>query len=453
MRKTRLNWAIRLGTVVTFAALGTGFLSAATDPVSNWNSIARQAAVTAGQGQIVSSRTLAIVQVAIHDALNAIDSRYERYAFKGTAPQGSSVEAAIAAAGRDALVGAISVGNLPFPGFGTAALQAAAVTQVDAQYASLLANIPTGISKSDGIAIGQAAAAAILALRSTDHATDFVLYTPGTRPGDWQPTPNPVPFDPAAAGDYLPANLPGWGHVTPFVLRRSTQFEPAGPPRLTGRKYERDYNEVKAIGEKNSFTRTAEQAAIARFWYGSIPFAWSQIASVLAESRGLDSWETARLLALINVAMADGYIAGFETKYEFNFWRPVTAIRAGDTDGNPATVADPSWSSLLNTPAIPDYTSTHSVLAGAVSDVMRRFFRTDNVRFTATSVAPFAGSTRSFGSFSQARDEIAESRIYAGIHFRSAVEDGIKQGNQIGGFVFTHALRPPDPNDDDDSDQ
>jgi hypothetical protein len=151
--------------------------------------------------------------------------------------------------------------------------------------------------------------------------------------------------------------------------------------------------------------------------------------------------------------MADGYIAGFETKYEVNFWRPVTAIRAGDTDGNPATLADPSWSSLLNTPAIPDYTSTHSVLAGAVSDVMRRFFRTDNVPFTATSVAPFAGSTRSFASFSQARDEIGESRVYAGIHFRSAVEDGIKQGNQIGGFVFTHALRPLDPNDYDDSDQ
>jgi hypothetical protein len=345
------------------------------------------------------------------------------------------------------------LGSLPIPNFGTPATQAAAVAQVDAQYVAVLAGVPDGISKTDGIAVGQAAAAAILALRSTDHATEFVAYTPGTQPGDWQPTPNPVPFDPPASAEFLPASLPGWGHVTPFALRRSTQFEPSGPPRLRGPKYARDYNEVKAIGEKNSTMRTAEQTSIARFWYGSVPFAWSQIASGIAASRHLDSWETARLLALLNVAMADAYIAGFETKYEFNFWRPVTAIRAGDTDGNVATVADPSWSSLLNTPQIPDYTSTHSVLAGAASDVMRRFFHTDNVHFMATSVAPFAGLTRSFTSFSQTATEIGESRIYAGIHFRSAVEDGIKQGNQIGGFVFTHALRSLDPNDDDDSDE
>jgi len=365
------------------------------------------------------------------------------------------VDAAVAAAARDALVGAILVGPLPFTGFGTAAQQSAAVTQVDAQYIAVLAAIPDGISKSDGIAIGQAAAAAILALRSADHATDFVAYTPGTRPGDWQPTPNPIPSDPPAAADQLPAVLPGWGHVTPFVLRRSTQFEPAGPPRLSGPKYARDYNEVKTIGEKNSATRTAEQTSIARFWYEGSPFGWSRIARIVAESNNLDPWETARLLALINLAMADGFIAGFETKYEFNFWRPVTAIRAGDTDGNHKTVADGGWSSLLNTPAIPDYTSTHSVLGGAASDVLRRFFHTDNVPFTTTSGAPFADITRSFTSFSQAAIENGNSRIYAGIHFRTAVTDGIKQGKQIGGFVLTHALRPvhPDDDDDDDSDQ
>jgi hypothetical protein len=450
MRKILLNCAIRLAWVLTFAALGTGFLAAAPDAVINWNLIAMRGCVTAGEGQIASSRTLAIVQVAIHDALNAIESRYARYTFNGIAPQGASVEAAIAAAARDSLVGALSVGNLPFSGFGTAALQAVAVTQINAQYDAILANIPDNLSKNDGIATGQAAAAAILALRAGDHATDFVAYTPGTRPGDWQPTPNPVPFDPPAAADFLPASLPGWGRVTPFVLLRSIQFEPAGPPRLSGPRYARDYNEVKAVGAKNSTIRTAEQTAIARFWYGSVPFAWSQIASSIAHSRGLDAWETARLLALINVAMADGYIAGFATKYEFNFWRPVTAIRAGDTDGNYRTVADPGWSTLLNTPQLPDFTSTHSVLAGAASEAMRRFFHTDNVSFTATSVAPFAGMTRSFSSFSEAATEVGASRIYAGIHFRSAVEDGIKQGNQIGGFVFTHALRPLDEDDDDE---
>jgi hypothetical protein len=148
--------------------------------------------------------------------------------------------------------------------------------------------------------------------------------------------------------------------------------------------------------------------------------------------------------------MADGYIAGFEMRYDFNFWRPVTAIRAGDTDGNDATVADPTWSTLLNTPAIPDYPSTHSVLGGAASRVLRRFFKDDDVPSTVTSGAPFAGLTRSFESFSQAATENGESRIYAGLHFRSAVEGGIALGRKIGGFAFTHALQPLDRDDDDE---
>ena len=433
---------------------GSSTMYAAVDPVSNWNTIAVQATLTAGETAVPQSRALAIVHVAIHDALNSIDSRYERYAFKGDVQTGASVDAAIAAAARDALVGAIAVGPLPFPPqFGTPAQQALAVAQVNAAYATVLAAIPDGTAKTAGIALGQAAAAAILALRSTDHATALVTYTPGTQPGDWQPTPNPVPFDPPAAADHLPASLPGWGHVTPFVLRRSTQFEPDGPPRLSGKRYARDYNEVKEIGEKNSAIRTAEQTSIARFWYENAPAGWSRIALVVAQSRGLNLWDTARLLALVNLATADGFIAGFETKYDFNFWRPVTAIRAGDTDGNDGTVADPDWSSLLNTPAIPDYTSTHSVLGGAASEVLRRFFDNDEVPFTTTSGVPFAGLTRSFTSFSQAAAENGESRIYAGIHFRSAVEDGIKQGEKIGRFVFRHALQPLNRDDDDDRDR
>jgi hypothetical protein len=343
---------------------------------------------------------------------------------------------------------------LPFPPqFGTPAQQALAVAQVNTAYAMVLASIPDGAPKTNGITLGQAAAAAILALRSTDHATALVPYTPGAQPGDWQPTPNPLPFDPPAAADFLPAVLPGWGHVTPFVLRRSTQFEPDGPPRLSSKRYARDYNEVKAIGEKNSATRTAEQTSIARFWYENASAAWSRIAIIVAHSQGLNLWDTARLLALVNLAMADGVIAGFETKYDFNFWRPVTAIRAGDTDGNDATIAGPNWSSLLNTPAHPDYVSTHSVLGGASAEVLRRFFGSDDVPFTTTSGVPFAGLTRSYTSFSQAAAENGQSRIYAGIHFPSAAEDGIKQGGQIGRFVFTHALQPLNRDDDEDRDR
>jgi hypothetical protein len=260
-----------------------------------------------------------------------------------------------------------------------------------------------------------------------------------------------VPFDPPAAADRLPAVLPGWGKVTPFVLRRSGQFEPEGPPPLSSRRYARDYNEVKAIGAQNSATRTPEQSTIARFWYEFSGAAWCRIARGVSQSRGLNTWDTARLLALVNLAMADGFIAGFETKYHFNFWRPVTAIRAGDTDGNDATIADLNWSSFLNTPALPDYTSTHSILGGAASEVLRQFFGDDHVMFTTTSGPPFAGITRSFTSFSQAAEENGASRIYAGIHFRSAVEDGIAQGRQIGAFTFTRVLRPLGEEEDDRS--
>jgi membrane-associated phospholipid phosphatase len=433
--------------------VGSSTMYATVDPVSDWNTIAVQATLTAGQTGVPQSRTLAIVHVAIHDALNSIDSRYERYAFKADVQPGASVDAAIAAAARDALVGAIVVGPLPFPPqFGTLAQQAQAVAQVNTAYATVLAGIPDGTAKTAGIALGQAAAAAILALRSTDHATAIVPYTPGTQPGDWQPTPNPIPFDPPAAADHMPATLPGWGNVTPFVLRRSTQFEPDGPPRLSGKRFAHDYNEVKALGEKNSAIRTAEQTSIARFWYEFSQPAWSRIALVVAHSRGLNLWDTARLLALINLAGADGLIAGFQTKYDFNFWRPVTAIRAGDTDGNDATIADPNWSSLLNTPAHPDYPSTHSVTGGASAELLRRVFGSDDIPFSTTSGVPFAGITRSYTSFSQAAAENGQSRIYAGIHFPSAVEDGTKQGEKIGHFVFTHALRPLNSDDDDDRD-
>jgi PAP2 superfamily len=418
--------------------------------VSDWNVIAIQASQTAGQNGITQSRTLAIVQVAVHDALNAIEPRFGRHAFTGDGGRNASAEAAIAAAAHDAIAGAIALGIVPFPGFGTPATQAAAVSQAHAAYTAALASIPDSPAKTNGIAVGQAAAQAILARRSTDRATTPVAYTPGTQPGDWQPTPNPVPADPPAAADLLPALLPGWGQVVPFVLRRSTQFDPSGPPMLRGSRYSRDYEEVRTIGAQNSTTRTAEQSSIARFWYEASPAAWSRMARIVSESRHLDVWETARLLALVNLAMADGYIAGFQTKYTENFWRPVTAIRAGDTDGNSRTTADPGWSSFLNTPPVPDYTSTHSVLGGAAAEVLRRFFRNDDVPFTMTSGVPFAGITRSFMTFSQAAEENGLSRIYAGIHFRSTVEDGISQGKRIGAWVFAHVLRPVNETDIDE---
>ncbi len=307
-------------------------------------------------------------------------------------------------------------------------------SNLDAAYAASLASISDGAPKTNGIAIGQAAAAAILAFRSADGSTALMPYTTGTGPGAYQLTPP----------NFAPAVLPAWGNVTPFTLTSGAQFRPAPPKlfELTGARYTKDYNEVKTIGELNSATRTAEQSEIARFWYEGSPTGWNRIARVVAAEQGLDPWQNARLFGLLNFAMADGFIAGFDTKYFYNFWRPITAIRAGATDDNSATVADPEWAAFPVTPAAPDYTSTHSVLGAAAAEVLARYFGTDAISFTTTSGAPFPGMTRSFTSFSQAAQENADSRVYAGIHFRTACRHGLLQGAQVGRYAFKHALLP-----------
>jgi hypothetical protein len=413
---THANKKVR-GLLIPIFIIGLTIVSRA-DVVIDWNVIATNAAFAAGKNSLEQSRIYAMTHAAIHDALNAIDRRYKLYALDRRAEPNASPEAAVAAAARDVLVAQL-------------------LTQketIDAAYAASLAGIADGPAKTNGVAIGQAAAAAILALRSADGSTDPMPYTPGTAPGAYQLTPP----------NFAPAVLPGWGAVTPFALKSGAQFRPA-PPKffdLTSAEYAADYNEVKAVGELNSATRTAEQSEIARFWYEGSPNGWNRIARVVATQRGLDPWRNARLFGLLNFAMADGFIAGFESKYLYNFWRPITAIRAGATDNNPATVADPAWSAFLVTPAAPDYPSTHSVLGAAAAETLARFFGADTISFTTTSGAPFPGITRSYTNFSQAAQENADSRVYAGIHFRAACRDGLIQGTWVGRYVFEHALRP-----------
>jgi hypothetical protein len=393
-------------------------------------------AAVGGQIGLVQTRTLAMVHAAIHDALNTVDPRYRRYAYSGPSVAGASPEAAVAAALHDVLAGVI-------PNFGNATQQAAALAEADADYAASLALIPDSVAKSDGITAGQAAAAAILAMRNGDGATlANIPYTPPSGPGFWQPTPNPTPANPAGGISFLPANLPGWKNVTPFALNDATQFRPDGPPALDSPEYAADYNEVKSIGAQFSTSRTDEQSEIARFWYEGSQVGWNRITRSVAAQHGLDLWEQARLLALVNVVMADGFIAGWNIRFTYNFWRPVTAIRAGDTDGNLDTDADPGWNTYLNTPPIPDYASTHSALGAAAAEVLARFFGNDHIAFVTTSGAPFAGITRAFSSFSQAARENADSRVYAGIHFRTACRDGVKLGEKIGKFTFGHFFEP-----------
>ncbi len=442
----RRLWLSRLALftlAICGAAVIVGIAPVRADEVTDWNAVAIDVLVLGGQNPVVMTRGLAMAHLAVHDALNAIDRRYEPYLYDARAEPSAAPGAAVAAAMRDALVGALT-------GFGTPERQAKGKERADAAFAAALTTIPEGRPRRDGIAVGQAAAAAMLTLRKADGATVQVAYTPGTQPGQWRPHPNPVPANPPipdatlALGN-LPAMLPQWGQMLPFTMRAPWQFRLRPPPALTSETYTRDYNEVKRLGGKQSMVRTAAQDEIARFWYEASAQGWNRIARIIAGQRVLDRWEQARLFALLNAAMADGYIAGADTRYLYNFWRPVTAIRAGGSDGNDATAGDPTWETFMNTPPLPDYPSTHSVLGGAAAVVMSRFLGTDQVSFTMTSGPPFAGITRSFTSFSQAQEENGDSRVYSGIHFRNSTVAGILQGEQIGRQAFAQYLQPYRP--------
>jgi hypothetical protein len=442
-RRLSCRPVVLTGLLVVSLLLTVSLPPAAADPIADWNATALNILFAAGHNPVTVTRGLAMVQVAVHDALNAVERRYDGYLYEGAAEANASPEAAVATAARDALV-------LATPAFGPAAQQAAAIATVDTAYTTALAKVMDGEGKTHGIAVGRAAAAAIVTLRKDDGATRDAPYMPGGAPGQWRPHPNPVPADPpiadpVLASGYAASLLPGWGKVTPFTLLAAGQFHPAGPPPLGSEAYAQDFNEVKRLGGKTSTARTAEQTEIARFWYESSAAGWNRIAREAAAAKGLDPWQEARLLALVNLAMADGFIAGFHTRYLYNFWRPVTAIRFADTDGNPATEPDATWESFLNTPPVPDYPSTHSVLGGAAAGVLAAVFGTDQVAFTMTSGAPFAGITRAFTSFSQAAQENADSRVYAGIHFRTACRDGVALGQKIGRRAARLWLLPSEP--------
>ena len=384
---------------------------ASVDEVVRWNQIATDASTVANTNALTESCIFAILHVAIHDAVNAVESRYEPYLPRTSpAPAGASVQAAIAGAAHDTLVALLPESKASF----------------DAALEETLRTVSDDSSKTAGLEVGRAAAAAILKARENDGQKRTVEYTPGTKPGDYRPTPP----------DFKPAALAHWGSVTPFVLKSSDQFRCPEPPAVNSPRALADLEEVKAIGGSKSVTRTAEQSEIARYWYESSPRGWNRIAREVAAARQFDVWENARLFALVNLAMADGYIGGFETKYYYNYWRPVTAIRErGDSE----------WLSYLPTPPVPDYPSTHTVEGAAVATVMARFFNTDFVSFSMTSGAPYPGITRKFWSFSEAARENGASRVLCGIHFSTAVNAGYTQGERIGEWVFEHALRPANP--------
>jgi hypothetical protein len=403
---------------VAFAGTFVGHSAAATDrpnenAVTHWNVIATNAFMPSqGTNPMAQSRTLAILHVAIHDALNAIEPRFQMYSPGLGRANGASAEAAVAAAARDVLV--------------TLLPEQAAL--VEREYARALAAIPDGLAKSTGVALGQASARANINRRQGDGADKAAqpLYVPRTSPGEYGFTP---PFDFAAQ--------PGWGQVTPFVIDIQ-DHEVDEPLNLRSAAYTLDLAYIKAIGERGSRFRTREQSEIAEFWYEDSPLGWNRIANTAVRQQKLDLWSAARAFALVNFAMADGFIAGFDAKYRFRFWRPETAIRAAQSEHGVAD-ADTKWRPFLITPPVPDYPSTHTVLGWAAAEVLIELFG-DRMEYAADSLT-LPGVIRHYKGFSAAAEENGQSRLYAGIHFSHAIRDGQRQGRSIG-RVVARALGP-----------
>jgi len=381
---------------------------------ARWNRVATDAAAAEQTDPLTESRIFAIVHASIHDALNAIDRRYESYQARVAAAPGASPEAAAAAAAHASLVALIPARKSAF----------------DAALAETLAKVKDKRAAVAGQQAGRQAAAILLASRRDDGASRPVARAAGRKIGEYRPTPP----------DFTRAAFAQWGEIRPFVLASASQFRPAPPLDPKSERARVEIDEIRAIGAKTSALRTAEQSEISRYWYENSPQGWNRIAREVALARNLDEWESARLLALVNLAMADGFIGGFEAKYHYDYWRPATAIREiGGKSG------DASWLSDLDTPPVPDYPSTHTVLGAAAAATLARFFGTDMVSFSMTSGAPYAGITRRFWSFSEAAHENGASRVLAGIHFASAVQAGYEQGERIGAWTYERALRPVRP--------
>jgi hypothetical protein len=362
------------------------------------------------------TRTLASTQLAVYDAVNAIDGGNQPYRFRRRAPQGASANAAAAAAAH-----AVLLALLP-------SQQAA----IDAAYQTSLAQVGSGPRVRQGIKVGEDAANAILGARANDGAgVTPTPFMPLPGPGEYQLTP------PA----FSPAGFTQTAHVTPFVLTSAGQFLPPAPPALTSTRYAIDFNEVKSLGELNSTTRTADQTAIGRFW-GAAPIwiVWNQIADQAGPGFHNTLEENARMFALLDTSLADGAIVLYNAKYTYHRWRPITAITALDQGNLLGTIPDPYWLPLSNTANDPGYPGAHAEFSQAAATVLDDFFGTDNFAFSLSNGT--TGITRSFHSFSQAAAEASASRVYAGQHFRYDEDTGQTLGAQVAQFVFAHALGP-----------
>jgi membrane-associated phospholipid phosphatase len=406
--------------LVLCASTGRADDARSVDVVVEWNRTLLSIIRTPGAQPptVHPTRSFAIVHAAIYDAVNSIVRTHTPYvAFVSPASHDASVKAAAAAAAHRVLV-------VLYPSFQQA---------LDAELQRSLAR-GSDRREAEGIRIGEAAADQILARRSADGSdAQPPQYTFGSAPGDYQSTPPNFPKQPV---------FTHWPAVTPFALLRADQFRPAPPPALASETYRGAFNEVRPLGIANSTTATPDEMLIGRFWNAAIQNYWNEIAQTASLSQHLSTVQSARLFALLNLSVADSVIAFYDAKYAYNFWRPVTAIRAADTDGNPETEADPNWlPEVGTTPSDPSYPGAHAVISAAGATVLSTFFDRDRVELTVTSEL-LPGVERSFSSFSAAADEATLSRVFAGVHFRTDLTSGERLGRDVAGFVLDHVLTP-----------
>ncbi len=384
--------------------------------VLQWNTVTLETMQGPTYDPMIASRIFAMVHLAIHDALNGIAPVFETYTLQQQDKKADPVAAASAAA--------YTVLVESFP---------AKKQQLDAALAQAINGIKSADAKERGLALGKIAGEAIVALRSDDGAfqNPIAEINNPQLPGLYQPVP-PTPF----------VYAPFWATLETFGLESPAQFRIAAMPEINSSEYTAHFNEVKQKGSKENGTRTAEETTIAKFWYEFSEIGWNRVTATVAADKNLDLLSTARLLALVNIALADSYIAGWDSKFHYNFWRPYTAVRAAGTDGNDNTTVDASWEPLMNTPPVHDYPSTHSTLGNAAATVLNAIVGS-NTGFTMTSTsAEPANSTRSFVNFDQAAQENADSRVFAGIHFRFSCERGLELGKRIGDWTVENRLKP-----------
>jgi hypothetical protein len=392
------------------------------DVVLDWNAIAVKTAVTNGQNPFAQARYGAIVQLAVFEAVNSITGDYQPYLGTISAPAGASADAA-------AVEAAYRVLSTYFP---------ASAAALDAARATSLAAIQDGQAKTDGIAVGDAAANAMTALRAHDGASPPLFKAPGPAvPGEWQATPSCPIVNGVASGIAFQ-----WQNITPFGIPSASAFLLEPPPALTSNEYAKAYNEVMTVGSVTNADRPQDRADVAVFYASDSPTqVFNQAAQQVAQQEGGTLSENARAFALINMAISDSLVASFFNKYHYNFWRPETAIHGADTDGNRKTDPDPGYVPFVVTPCFPSYPSNHGSAANAAAEVLRRLYGEAAHAMTLTNAA-VPNVILEYTSFRQITDDISDARVFGGIHFRTDQDAGAVLGRAIGSAVYKDNLRP-----------